>query len=227
MPCPISCRRTNKLGSVRCVLQLCHICHTACHPEHTPNSLRFLNLKGVKRPGTAAAQRKKFEKLRNKKFKNHSLVTVETPERAAKKRGCRNLMNKQPKHAANLAAGVGKSFDQITAIFAKNSSPARFVHQSISPDSWTPDLTEHGDIHHNPGPTDRSFKLWSCNCGRGTGSWEAFALAMSEKVDVLALQEDALTPTERESFVRYVTKNNYRIFEGCSRMRNKRAWGGA
>ena len=50
---------------------------------------------------------------------------------------------------------------------------------------------------------------------------------MSEKVDVRALQEDALTPTERESFVRYVTKDNYRIFEGCSRMRNKRAWGGA
>lgn len=50
---------------------------------------------------------------------------------------------------------------------------------------------------------------------------------MSEKVDVLALQEDALTPTERASFVRYVTKDNYRIFEGCSRMRNKRAWGGA
>lgn len=29
-------------------------------------------------------------------------------------------MNKQPKHAANLAAAVGKSFDEITAIFAKN-----------------------------------------------------------------------------------------------------------
>lgn len=49
---------------------------------------------------------------------------------------------------------------------------------------------------------------------------------MSEKVDVLALQEDALTPTERESFVRYVTKDNYRIFEGCSRCAT-RAWGGA
>ena len=64
---------------------------TECHPEHTPNSLRKLNLKGVKRPGTAEAQRKKFEKLWNKKFKNHSLVTVETPERAAKKRGCQCL----------------------------------------------------------------------------------------------------------------------------------------
>ena len=120
----------------------------------------------------------------------------------------------------NLAAAVGKSLDEITAIFAKNWCPARVVRQSISPHSRTPDLTEHGDIHPNPGPTDRSFKLWSCNCGRGTGSWEAFALAMSEKVDVLALQEDALTPTERESFVRYVTKDIYRIFEGCSRMRN-------
>ena len=27
MPCPIRCQRTNKLGSVRCLLQLCHICH--------------------------------------------------------------------------------------------------------------------------------------------------------------------------------------------------------
>lgn len=36
---------------------------TECHPERTPNSLRKLNLKGVKRPGTAEAQRKKFEKL--------------------------------------------------------------------------------------------------------------------------------------------------------------------
>ena len=246
---------------------------TECHPGHTPYTLRNLNLKGLKKPGVAEAQRKKFEKLRNKKFKYHRLVTVETPERAAKKRGCqhlhyckvclqalsagldlykitckqhlfkqrtkeqrycarkmlwwRNLLDKQPKHAANLAAAVGKSFDEITAIFAKNWYSTRVVHHSISPHSWTPDLTEHGDIHPNPGPPDRSFLLWSCNCGRGAGSWEAFALAMSEKIDILAIQEDALTPTERESFVRHVTRHNYRIFEGWSRMRNKRAWGGA
>ena len=37
-------------------------------------------------------------------------------------------------------------------------------------------------------------------------------LPCPKKVDVLALQEDALTPTERESFVRYVTKDIYSNF---------------
>ncbi len=31
---------------------------TECHPEHTPNTLRKLNLKGFKRPGVAETQRK-------------------------------------------------------------------------------------------------------------------------------------------------------------------------
>ena len=91
---------------------------------------------------------------------------------------------------------------------------------------WQADLTTHGDVHPNPGPPNLPFSLWSCNVGRGTGAWEFFELALAHNIDVIAIQEDGLIPSERSSFYKRVSRNHYRVYAGSSMLRPQGAFGG-
>ena len=136
------------------------------------------------------------------------------------------LQAKQPQHATNLSKAVGKTFDQITAIFAKAKcwTSKRDSPPGANPlDCWHLDLTAHGDIHPHPGP---DVQIWSCNCGRGTGAIEFFEHARKSRIPILAIQEDGLKPGERQYFQRHVNNYHYRMFDGPSRIRHKNAWGG-
>ena len=56
------------------------------------------------------------------------------------------------------------------------------------PHAWFCDLCSHGDVHPNPGPPS-AIPIWSCNVGRGAGSWEFVKLGISQQIPIFAIQE--------------------------------------
>ena len=58
-------------------------------------------------------------------------------------------------------------------------------------------------------------------------AWEFFRLGCSANIDILAIQDDGLMPSERSSFYSFAAKHKYRIYSAESRVRLKYAHGGA
>ena len=106
-------------------------------------------------------------------------------------------------------------------------SPTRFLRVKQCR-GWVPDLCEHGDIHPNPGPRTSSLqaKVWSCNVGRGTTSWEFFNFCKSKNIDVVCIQEVGLRQSELHALMRAAERASYRVYLADCRHKQRQSWGG-
>ena len=68
------------------------------------------------------------------------------------------------------------------------------------PHAWFCDLCSHGDVHPNPGPPS-AIPIWSCNVGRGAGSWEFVKLGISQQIPIFAIQEVGLRGHELQALL--------------------------
>ena len=60
------------------------------------------------------------------------------------------------------------------------------------------DLCQHGDVHPNPGPDHYPVPYWSCNVGRGAGSWEFFQLGRDAGFSYYGHARDRVEGTGKE-----------------------------
>ena len=212
-------------------------CHPKVPIQKWKKALASQKFKGKAKTQTLvdACKRRGIE-YRKRQFPSHDIVEIICQDGKAKKHrrtsqfwcmGCATKLGgygggsktrhdkltcKQSQKLSNPRQRVARAWQVLKGRVTTEGDP---VEQRIH--VWVRNLLEDGDIEANPGPSAastsrhgiRPFRMLCANVGGLKGLYHALRLAVSDKVDVFALQETCLRKRDEAAFVHWAFRQGY------------------